>query len=71
MITEPARRLAERDEITREKLEAILIYLLRKLSHDKEADRAISLITVKSERMIEESLRIRANILKNMHQDVG
>lgn len=61
MITDFAQRLADCHNITDERLEAVLEYLSAKLLLEKEEDRPISFIAVKSRRLIEESLRIRAS----------
>lgn len=60
MIVEVAQRLADCDEISSERLEAIAIYLSDKLRCEKEESRATSLIAHKTMRILEETLRIRS-----------
>lgn len=60
MLADFARRLADCHDITDERLDAMLLYLIEKLDREKHEERAISFITVKTKRLIEESLVIRA-----------
>lgn len=60
MLADFARRLADCHDITDERLDAMLLYLIEKLDREKHEERAISFITVKTKRLIEESLIIRA-----------
>lgn len=61
MITDFAQRLADCHDIKTEQLEAVSLYLTAKLKRERTEDRVISFITVKSKRLVEESLRIRAS----------
>jgi hypothetical protein len=63
MVTDFAQRLADCHDVTTEQLEAVFLYLCAKLKRDRAEGRAISLLTVKSKRLVEESLRIRAEFL--------
>ncbi len=60
MLADFARRLADCHDITDERLDAMLLYLIEKLDREKHEEQAISFITVKTKRLVEESLIIRA-----------
>lgn len=59
MVVDCAQRLADCPEITDEQLEAMLEYLSSKLNREREETRVILMITVRSKRLVEESLRTR------------
>lgn len=69
MLNDFAQRLADRYDITDERLEAVLAYLSAKLIKEHEEDRAISFVAVKSKRILEEALRIRAARATILEQD--
>ncbi|WP_312407436.1 hypothetical protein [Rhizobium sp.] len=69
MITDFAQRLADCHDITTEQLEAVFLYLCAKLNRERAEDRAISFIAVKSKRLVEESLIIRAKNIRSFDKD--
>jgi len=71
MITDFAQRLADCHDIKTEQLEAVFLYLTAKLNRERAEDRAISLLTVKSKRLIQDSLRIRAENVTSLDKYQG
>lgn len=59
MLSDLAQRLSDCSEISSERLEAVAIYLNRKLMRHEEEKRAVSLVAYKTIRIVEETLRIR------------
>lgn len=70
MLADFARRLADCHDITDEQLEAVLEYLSAKLNRERREGRAISFTAVKSKRLVEESLIIRAENVRTFDNAV-